>query len=460
MGNGFSEEANAPEKAMVRPVFNTSTITQGKIRGTWKRDKQERQEALDAEMAAFRLRRNTAPTLAGRQEAAFQIRKRILNTAQRRNESRRAAYESMRLGIRSTRTRKTREFASNATRDSPLERLEFYLELPKQQGYYKNTNKLFAALTILSNLPNGCETQIRGKMRGKNSYYNVCNDIILNDDHNELSRAIAEIDRSTFMRKFSKLEKLYNKCTEKHTPFSSRVVSTVTDTTERVIERTVPEQTTPGITLFEWIGSFFGLGASKSTVPVAEQYASSAASAGQYASSVATASRPVNNLPSLLRLKQLFGDGGYEISSTIKRLSFDEKRRYLESFNNLGTKDPTPDIVISIRAKITELPTDEMKHEFMDRYEQIVSNSNMPERVVLYKELFTDLDNIIMRKYAGNSKSTSSKSKPPKYTSLSSSAAGVFPTLRNTSNSESSNDKSVTGGSRTRKHKRKPRHSK
>ena len=256
MGNGFSEEANAPEKAMVRPVFNTSTITQGKIRGTWKRDKQERQEALDAEMAAFRLRRNTAPTLAGRQEAAFQIRKRILNTAQRRNESRRAASEYVRLGRRNTISRKTQEIAPNAFNYSPLERLQSYLEVPKVEGYYTNRKKLFLALSMITDLPERCDTILYEDEDEGNKPVTVC-DIILNDKHTELSKAIAAIDRRTFMYHFRSISQLYNDCEKKHKSLASQALSTVETATEEAAA-IVTNPAEPIVqTFWGWFSGFF-----------------------------------------------------------------------------------------------------------------------------------------------------------------------------------------------------------
>jgi len=231
MGNGFSEEANAPEKALDQPVYNISTIRQGRIAGTWERDKKEKQKALDAELAALQVERNTAPTLARRRIAALKIQKRILRTAQRRNESRRAASEYIRFGQRNTLSRKTQEAAPNAIRNSPLDKLTFYLEVPKREGYYKDKKKLFLALSLITDLPQGCNTVFYEDEDEENKPVSVC-DIILNDAHTELSRAIAAIDRRTFMDRFRTIAKLYNDCEKKHQPFASQVTSAVKTATE------------------------------------------------------------------------------------------------------------------------------------------------------------------------------------------------------------------------------------
>jgi hypothetical protein len=259
MGNGFSgfsEEANAPEKAMRLPVYDTSTVTQGKIAGTWERDKQKRREALDAKMDALRRRRITAPTLAGRQEAASKIQKSILNTAQRRNESRRAASEYIRLGIRNTRTRKTREFAPNAFKNSPLERLQFYLEVPKKEGYYTDRKKLFLALSMITDLPERCDTIFYEDEDEGNKPVTVC-DIILNDKHDELSRAIAAIDRRTFMYHFRSISQLYNDCEKKHKSFASQALSTAVTATEEAAAITTNPAEPVIKTFWGWFSGFF-----------------------------------------------------------------------------------------------------------------------------------------------------------------------------------------------------------
>ena len=221
MGNGFSEEPDRPGDALGRQVYNITDKRRGTIAGTWKEDARKRRKALQANYDALQEERNTALTLTARKEASSKILKGILATAQKRNESRRAATESIRYGHRNTLRRKTREFAPNAIRNSPIDRLELYLEVPKREGYYMDRKKLFFALSEISDLPKGCNTIF---------YYDngnpvtIC-DIILNDEHTELARAIAAIDRRTFMDRFRSITKLYNDCEKTYPSIGSQAAS-------------------------------------------------------------------------------------------------------------------------------------------------------------------------------------------------------------------------------------------
>lgn len=422
MGNGFSEEANAPEKAMVRPVYDITTMRLG----TWKEDKQKRQKAFQDELAALRAERNTAPTLARRRIAALKIQQRILNTAQRRNESRRAAAKYIRYGIKSMVRSNTQKFASNAVRDSPLDRLESYLELGKENGYYTNRKKLFAALTILNNLPNGCDTQIRGKMNGRNSYYLICNDIILNDDHAELTNEIASIDKPTFMKKFRNLEYLYDRCKEIHqsqASFGSQALSTA-ETATKGAAAIVTNPAEPIVeTFWGWFTGFFtrkNRAKSATSESQPQQPSQSTPFLSQPLPSQSTPSTPSPKTRRLVDDKNVHR--ALAASNLLSRLTSDaDKRHFLKIYDEAKALEPYDEREVAFNGFNIELKN------FLD------SKSRAASR---YVPLPTP-----------NTASRIAASTAAEVEEYQDSGAGVFPPPRK-------------GGSRTRKHKRKPRHSK
>jgi hypothetical protein len=435
MGNIFSEEPDRPENALVLDTINLANMHFDKMKGTWEINKKKRQEAYDAEIREFRRLRREAPTMAAKREASYEIQKRILDRARTRNVTRRAVAKHLRFGRIAMVQNNTQKHAPLATRVSPLELLEFYLQTPKVKGYYTDRKKLFAHLAILNNLPKRCNTVLD---KDEDTGTTVC-DIILDKDHNELSKAIAAINRRTFMDNFSGIAQLYNDCEEKHknqSLFGNQIAdagsAAVTATEEAAAIAINPAG--PAMTFFQRFINFFTGYKSKSNSPPPQQQESEQSE--QSRQPLSSLSQPQQSQTSTS-------------PSTVQ--SIDEEMKNATA----GDADKTRrDSALDL---FTQLP-DEKKLKLLTDYKRIVTSEPGGEREVYLDNFNRELAEYLTSKGATNQPQSNSNNyaRVPNSRTASriaassiaaASAAGVFPPTSQ-------------GGSRTRKHKRKPRHSK
>ena len=424
MGNGFSEEANAPEKAMVRPVINITHMRRKKIEGAWEEEKEIRRKIKRAEDAALRTDRNTAPTLSKRRAAASQIQKRLLENAQRRNETRRAVARHRRYGQKDIIVMNTQTIAPNAIRNSPLDKLNFYLEVPKREGYYTDRKKLFLTLSTISDLQDGCNTEIKND---NGVLMRICK-IILDDKHTELARAIAAIDRRTFMDRFRSIATLYNECEEKYPSLTSQVTSTLVDISKGAAAITTNPAEPIVQSFWGWFSGLFTRRNRANTAPSQPQQ-----SQPQQPQQSQPQSQPQSQQPSQsTRTRQPIDNTDEERAGRASEL-------------------------------LSHLTSDDEKSRFLKIYDEAKELKQLDEREVAFDGFNRELTDYLKSKSRGASRPPSgyvplpTLNKASRIAAASTSeeavsvaqdtGAGVFPPSRK-------------GGSRTRKHKRKPRPSK